>query len=98
MGLFGPSKKEKALQAEIERLTGLLLPEQRDIENLNQQISNLKSTIAGLDKTINNNNEKIGALNTQVSKLDQEILEKRKQLARLKINRSYPQLTKAHKP
>ncbi|MBQ2940461.1 MAG: DUF4041 domain-containing protein [Clostridia bacterium] len=86
MGLFGPSKKEKALQAEIERLTGLLLPEQRDIENLNQQIFNLKSTIAGLDKTINNNNEKIGALNAQVSKLDQEILEKRKQLAVFEVD------------
>ena len=45
MGLFGPSKKEKALQSEVERLTGLLLPEQRDIEMLNQKISNLKLTI-----------------------------------------------------
>ena len=86
MGLFGPSKKEKALQAEIERLTGLLLPEQRDIENLNQQISNLKLIIADLDKTINNSNEKIGNLNTQVSKLDQEILEKRKQLAVFEVD------------
>lgn len=86
MGLFGPSKKEKALQAEVERLTGLLLPEQRDIENLNQQISNLKSIIADLDKTINNSNEKIGTLNTQVSKLDQEILEKRKQLAVFEVD------------
>ena len=86
MGLFGPTKKEKALQAEIERLTGLLLPEQRDIENLNQQISSLKLTIAGLEKTINNNNDKIGALNTQVSKLDDEILEKRKQLAVFEVD------------
>ena len=86
MGLFGPSKKEKALQAEVERLTGLLLPEQRDIENLNQQISNLKLIIADLDKTINNSNEKIGTLNTQVSKLDQEILEKRKQLAVFEVD------------
>ena len=86
MGLFGPSKKEKALQAEVERLTDLLLPEQRDIENLNQQISSLKLTIAGLEKTINNNNEKIGALNTQVSKLDHEILEKRKQLAVFEVD------------
>ena len=86
MGLFGPSKKEKALQAEVERLTGLLLPEQRDIENLNQQISNLQSTIADLDKTINNNNDKIGNLNTQISKLDQEILEKRKQLAIFEVD------------
>ena len=86
MGLFGPSKKEKALQAEVERLTGLLLPEQRDIENLNQQISNLQSTIADLDKTINNNNDKIGNLNTQISKLDQEILDKRKQLAVFEVD------------
>ena len=86
MGLFGPSKKEKVLQAEVERLTGLLLPEQRDIENLNQQISNLKLIIADLDKTINNSNEKIGTLNTQVSKLDQEILEKRKQLAVFEVD------------
>ena len=86
MGLFGPSKKVKALQAEVERLTDLLLPEQRDIENLNQQISSLKLTIAGLEKTINNNNDKIGALNTQVSKLDDEILEKRKQLAVFEVD------------
>lgn len=86
MGLFGPSKKEKSLQAEVERLTGLLLPEQRDIENLNQQISNLKLIIADLEKTINNSNGKIGTLNTQVSKLDQEILEKRKQLAVFEVD------------
>ncbi len=86
MGLFGPSKKEKALQAEVERLTGLLLPEQRDIEKLKQQISNLQSTIANLDKTINNNNDKIGNLNTQISKLDQEILDKRKQLAVFEVD------------
>ena len=86
MGLFGPSKKEKALQAEVERLTGLLLPEQRDIENLKQQKSNLQSTIANLDKTINNNNDKIGNLNTQISKLVQEILDKRKQLAVFEVD------------
>ena len=86
MGLFGPSKKEKALQAEVERLTGLLLPEQRDIENLNQQISNLKSTIVGLEKTINSNNDKIGALSKEVGNLDQEILEKRKQLAVFEVD------------
>ena len=86
MGLFGPSKKEKALQAEVERLTGLLLPEQRDIEKLKQQLSNLQSTIANLDKTINNNNDKIGNLNTQISKLDQEILDKRKQLAVFEVD------------
>ncbi len=81
MGLFGPSKKEKALQAEVERLTGALLPEQREVEKLNQQISDLKSTIEGLDKAINNSNYRISQLNAQARKLDQELLEKRKQLA-----------------
>ncbi|MBQ2273321.1 MAG: DUF4041 domain-containing protein, partial [Clostridia bacterium] len=81
MGLFGPSKKEKALQSEIERLNELLLPEQRDIENLNQQISKLQLTISDLNSTINGNNEKIKNLNAQVGKLDQEIAEKRKQLS-----------------
>ena len=35
MGLFGPSKKERMLQAEIDRLKGMLLPEQQKIEVLN---------------------------------------------------------------
>lgn len=87
MGLFGPSKKEKALQAEVERLSNMLLPEQRDIENLNRQISNLNSTITDLERTINNNNnDKINKLNTQVGKLDQEILEKRKQLSIFEVD------------
>lgn len=86
MGLFGPSKKEKSLQAEVERLTSLLLPEQRDIENLNHQISNLKLVIADLEKNINNNNDKISNLNAKASKLDQEILEKRKQLSVFEVD------------
>ena len=52
MGLFGPSKKEKYLQSEVERLTSLLLPEQRDIENLNNQISNLKLVIEDLENNM----------------------------------------------
>ena len=86
MGLFGPSKKEKALQAEIERLTNLLLPEQRDIEKLNQQISELKSTISDLDKVISDSNSKISQLNTQTENLDKEILEKRKQLSVFEVD------------
>ena len=45
MGLFGPSKKEKALQAEVERLSGLMLPEHREIDSLNKQIELLKGNI-----------------------------------------------------
>ena len=39
MGLFGPRKKE--LKKEIERLQGLLLPEQQQIDVLNEQIRQL---------------------------------------------------------
>lgn len=31
MGLFGPSKKEQALQAEIDRLNAMLTPEQSQV-------------------------------------------------------------------
>lgn len=86
MGLFGPSKKEKYLQSEEERLTSLLLPEQRDIENLNNQISNLKLVIEDLENNINKSNDKVSNLNAQASKLDQEILEKRKQLSVFEVD------------
>ncbi|MBQ3100122.1 MAG: DUF4041 domain-containing protein [Clostridia bacterium] len=86
MGLFGPSKKEKTLQAEVERLSALLLPEQRNIEILNNQISNLRFTIADLDKTIYNYNEEINKLNLQVSRINQEIFEKQKQLAVFEVD------------
>ena len=81
MGLFGPSKKEKALQCEVERLTNLLLPEQRDCEKLKQQISDLKTTISDLNKIIDDSNNKIVQLNMQAERLDHEILEKQRQLS-----------------
>ena len=86
MGLFGPSKKEKALQAEVERLNQMLLPEQRDVTKLNQQMLSLKETIEALDQTINSKNSKIVQLNGQVRDLDQEILEKRNQLAVFEVD------------
>jgi peptidoglycan hydrolase CwlO-like protein len=58
MGLFGPSKKEKALQAEVERLSNLMLPEHREIDTLNKQIEVLKSEITNLEKTINEDQKK----------------------------------------
>ena len=86
MGLFGPSKKEKALQSEVERLSALLLPEQQDIERLNQQITALNGEITDLNNIIKNSNDKITDLNVQVCKLDQEISEKRKQLAVFEVD------------
>jgi chromosome segregation ATPase len=86
MGLFGPSKKEKLLQAEVERLTNLLLPEQREVEQLNQQIVTLKLTISDLEKSINDSNSKIAQTNTQIDKLNLEIADKRKQLAVFEVD------------
>ena len=59
MGLFGPSKKEKALQAEVERLSSLMLPEHREIDSLNKQIEVLKAEITNLEKTIDVDQKKI---------------------------------------
>ena len=49
MGLFGPSKKERmleaennALRAEVQKLTGMLLPEHKEIISLNFPIYFLK--------------------------------------------------------
>jgi len=86
MGLFGPSKKERMLQAEIDRLKSMLLPEQQEIEVLNQQIANLKSTISNLESTITNNNNKIAQQNATMNSIDQEIAEKRKQLAIFEVD------------
>lgn len=81
MGLFGASKKEKELQSEIERLNGLLLPEQRNIKDLNEQISTLKSTVNKLQSTIDSNNENIAQLNHKISALNYEIADKQRQLS-----------------
>lgn len=81
MGLFGPSKKEKALQSEINKLTELLTPEHRNIENMNQQIFKLKATIANLEDTINERNSQLAQLTAQIEDLEQNMIEKRRQLA-----------------
>lgn len=86
MGLFGPSKKEKALQSEVERLSSLMLPEHREIDSLNRQIESLKSQIANLEKTIDVEQKKINDLNANINTLNQEILEKKKQISIFEID------------
>lgn len=44
MGIFGSSKKEKALQAEIDSLRSQLTPEQQNIINLRKEIENLEQS------------------------------------------------------
>lgn len=43
MGLFGPSKKEKELIAEVDRLKSMLNPEQMTVVALQSQIQDLES-------------------------------------------------------
>lgn len=81
MGLFGPSKKEKELQAEVERLNSMLLPEQRCIESLNEQISQLQRTATELQSSINNNYSVISQLNNQIGQLNSEIVKKQRLLS-----------------
>lgn len=81
MGLFGPSKAEKALQEanarlvlENKKLNELLLPEHREIAELKDQIDRLRNDLVSLE-------EMIGGLESTKNELDQEIAEKRKQIS-----------------
>ena len=86
MGLFGPSKKERMLQAEVERLNQLLLPEQRNIELLNQQIANLNATVASLEAQIRSGTTRIAQLDSAIGNLEKQIDDKRKQLAIFEVD------------
>ena len=81
MGVFGPSKKEKQLQSEIERLNKMLSPEQQEIEKLRKQICDLETTIANLGLSINEKNNVVTKLDSQISVLNVALTEKQKQLA-----------------
>ncbi len=81
MGIFGPSKKEKQLQSEIERLNKMLSPEQQEIEKLRKQICDLETTIANLGLSINEKNNVVTKLDSQISVLNVALTEKQKQLS-----------------
>lgn len=78
MGLFGPRKKE--LKKEIERLQGLLLPEQQQIDVLNEQIRQLNDRKNSFEQAIQECSEKINLKNDEIAELDHEIAEKQKQV------------------
>lgn len=80
MGIFGPSKKEKQLQCEIERLNNMLSPEQQEIEKLRKQICDLETTITNLNLDINERNNKVTQLDSQIKTLNATIIEKQRQL------------------
>ena len=80
MGIFGPSKKEKILQGEVDRLTQLLSPDQLTVLDLSKQIEELQSTVELLYENINKQNNKISQQNKVISKLDLEIQEKKREI------------------
>ncbi|MBQ7915418.1 MAG: DUF4041 domain-containing protein, partial [Firmicutes bacterium] len=80
MGLFGPSKKEIALQQEVDRLKELLTPEHREIENLQKEIDNLNVKKNGLSDSIFNLEKKIGTLTEQSSNIEKNIKLAQKEL------------------
>lgn len=86
MGLFGPSKNEKKLQAEIERLQNLLLPEQRDIEKLNVEINESRKTVELLESQIAESNNTLAKLEEQKANLDLQIKDKQRQVFSLNLD------------
>ena len=77
MGLFGPSKKERLLQAEVARLSEMLLPEQRDIIVLNQEIEKLNAVIENKNAAISGIEKKIAQLNDEAARIDAQISDKK---------------------
>lgn len=73
MGLFGPSKKEQMLEAEVRRLTSLLTPEQQNVMALNKHIQELDAYIAGQNQAIANSNNMIQNLNEEIGRLNAQI-------------------------
>ncbi len=81
MGLFGPSKKERDMQIEIDRLRAQLSPQDRIIVDLQQQINeltNYKQSIeadcTSLQKEIENKKAEINTLGLKCTQLQTEIV------------------------
>lgn len=73
MGLFGPSKKEKELQAEVERLNGMLTPDQQ------KEIA-LRAEIASLENTKSQYNEQLLKLQQQLTQYIDEVEKQQQKL------------------
>lgn len=80
MGLFWPSKKEKLLQAEVERLTGLLTPEQQEIEYINRKLSDARENLSEMNAQIEKNEIIKNALDSDIQNLNTLIEDKKKEL------------------
>lgn len=81
MSIFGASKREQQLEAEIQRLRMLLTPEQQQIEFLYSQIASLNATAASIESNINSANARIAQLNNTLWNLDACIADRQRQLS-----------------
>ena len=77
MGLFGPSKKERALQEEVEALKSQLLPEQKELLMLQEQIKSLTQQKATLEDDLAQQREEFSKKNDALSQLEREITNKK---------------------
>lgn len=81
MGIFGPSKREKELESEVQRLKQMLTPEQQNVEMLMQHCQQLRTAVNNLNNTINEKNNEITSLNYRLEELNSVIVDKKNQLA-----------------
>ena len=83
MGLFGPSKKERALQEEVAFLKNQLQPEQKEILALQGQIAELSQQKITLEDALNQQRQEIRQRNDAIVQMDKELEYKRGQLLSL---------------
>ena len=84
MGLFGSSKKEIALQNEIEALKAQLNPDQQKVAEIKAELENLEEQKRQYEKYINDLIQKVQSLNNHVEVLNREISERSAQIVNLK--------------
>lgn len=70
MGLFGPSKKEQALQAEVDRLKAMLTPEQSEAVAIQNNIKMLELQKETIEKEIETTNKRLASIQSEYSKTE----------------------------
>lgn len=83
MGIFGPSKKEIALQNEINDLKSQLNPDQQKILEIKEELEKLDKQKIQYEADITNLSKKVQSLNDQVSVIDNQIKDKKAQIVNL---------------
>ena len=78
MGLFGASKKEKALQSEIDRLQSLITPEQQNIEKLNKEITELEDKKTQTEALLFDTQQQLSKYQSKIEEQERILAEKKK--------------------